>query len=243
MAALSTILEVAREIMREHKRPMHVNDIAEQAVASARNLGMTAVTFAGKLSSALSAHVKTKKPVFLRMKDPKKGTNKKGVYRLKREIQQAITARVDVPLPDKQFLGKGGEYAVMSELLFWGFNVSLMTVDYGIDVIAQNDGKFYNIQVKTASEQEGRKFTYTIKRSSFGANDNSSTFYVFVMRRKLSCIFAIIPSSQIHSLKAAGKVGGKSSLSISIHADEKWKGFHLNGNNITPHVNNFGLIR
>ncbi|MHC1753730.1 hypothetical protein [Humidesulfovibrio sp.] len=131
----------------------------------------------------------------------------------------------------------------MSELLFWGFNVSLMTVDYGIDVIAQKDGKFYNIQVKTASEQIGRKFPYTIKKSSFGANDNSSTFYVFVMRRKMTCVFAIIPSNQIHSLNAAGKVGGKSSLSICIHADEKWKGFHLNGNNITPHVNNFGLIR
>jgi hypothetical protein len=243
MAALSTILEVAREIMREHKGPMHVNDIAEQAVSSARNLNMTAEAFSGKLASALSAHVKTKKPVFLRVKDPKKGTNKKGVYRLKREIQQAITTRVDVPIPDKQFLGKGGEHAVMSELLFWGFNVSLMTVDYGIDVIAQKGGKFYNIQVKTASEQVGRKFLYTIKKSSFGANDNSSTFYVFVMRRKMSCVFAIIPSNQIHSLNAAGNVGGNSSFSISIHVDEKWKEFHFNWNNITQHVNNFGLIR
>lgn len=243
MMAVSTILEVAREIMRECKGPMHVNDIADQAVATARNLGMPAEVFAGKLSRALSAHVNTKKPVFLRVKDPKKGTNKKGVYRLKREIQQAIATRIDVPLTDKQFLGKGGEYAVMSELLFWEYNVSLMTVDYGIDVIAQKDGKFFNIQVKTASEQDDRKFMYSIKNSSFGANDNSSTFYIFVMRKKMSCVFAIIPSSQIYGLKTSGQVRGKASLSINITADEKWKTFNLNGTNVTPCINNFGLIR
>ncbi|MHC1753729.1 HTH domain-containing protein [Humidesulfovibrio sp.] len=120
MAALSTILEVAREIMREHKKPMHVNDIAEQAVSSARNLNMTAEAFSGKLASALSAHVKTKKPVFLRVKDPKKGTNKKGVYRLKRQIQQAITARVDVPPARQAVSWKGRRVRRNERVAFLG---------------------------------------------------------------------------------------------------------------------------
>lgn len=245
MTNLSTILTTARDILRDNKKAMHVNEIAEEAVMSARNQGMTAEVFSKKLSGALAAHLKLKKqkPVFMRVEGKKKGIRKKGCYRLKREVQKTIAARIEVPDAEKAFVGKGGEYAVMSELLFWGFNVSLMSVDYGIDVIAQKLSNFYNIQVKTATEQDGRKFSYSIKKSSFGAYDNSATYYVFVMRKKMDCLFAIFTSSKIHELKEAGKITGKSSLSISITVDEKWKIYRLNNVDITRNVNDFGLIR
>lgn len=245
MASLSTILETARDILRDKKKAMHVNEIAEEAVNSARNQGMTAEVFSKKLLGALAGHLKlkTQKPVFMRVEGKKKGTMKKGYYRLKREVQKTIAARVEVPEAEKAFVGKGGEYAVMSELLFWGFNVSLMSVDHGIDVIAQKENNFYNIQVKTSVEQDGRKFSFSIKRSSFAAYDNSSTFYVFVMRKKMDCFFAIFPSSKIHELKEAGKIAGKSSLSISITADEKWNSYRLNGVDVTMNINDFSLVR
>ncbi|MBI2355705.1 MAG: hypothetical protein HYV13_00680 [Candidatus Doudnabacteria bacterium] len=47
------------------------------------------------------------------------------------------------------FTGKGGEAAVMSELLFRGFNANILPVDYGVDIAAIKEARTYLIQVKT----------------------------------------------------------------------------------------------
>ncbi len=52
---LSPILTTARDILKEHNnKAMHVNEIADVAVKSARNQSMTADDFASKFSGALS---------------------------------------------------------------------------------------------------------------------------------------------------------------------------------------------
>lgn len=51
---------------------------------------------------------------------------------------------------DKIFYGKGGEFSVVSELLFRGYNASIMSVDEGIDITASKGDKFFFIQVKTS---------------------------------------------------------------------------------------------
>lgn len=53
-------------------------------------------------------------------------------------------------ITDKAFLAKGGEYAVASELMFREFNVSIMVVDKGVDLVVEKNNKYFNIQVKTA---------------------------------------------------------------------------------------------
>jgi Holliday junction resolvase len=45
--------------------------------------------------------------------------------------------------------GKGGEFAVASELLFRDYNANILTVDSGVDIAAIKDGKTYLFQVKT----------------------------------------------------------------------------------------------
>ena len=81
---LSPILLTARDILRESKKPMHVNDLATVAVSSNRNLGMSPEAFALKLAGALSQHLKlkTQKPIFAKPQN-KNGSYKKGIYRLK----------------------------------------------------------------------------------------------------------------------------------------------------------------
>ncbi|MHB8787856.1 MAG: hypothetical protein ACYC5W_16675 [Thauera sp.] len=49
-AELSPLLEAARQILIEAKQPMHVNDIAAEAVRTHRNQQMSADEFASSLS-------------------------------------------------------------------------------------------------------------------------------------------------------------------------------------------------
>lgn len=244
-AKLSPILITARDILRECRQPMHVNDIAKEALNSNRNLGMTAEVFAKKLSSALAQHLKlkTQKPIFAKPLN-KDGSSKKGIYRLKQEKTRPAAANVEPPSVATAFIGRAGEYAVMSELLFWGYNVSLMSVDTGVDVVACKNNQYFNLQVKTASAQDGGRFSFTIKKQAFEANDKASTFYVFVMRKKLSCDYAILPSNFLQTLLGAGEIGNGPTLSLTITVDERGRRYVLNGSTeINLFINNFGVVR
>jgi len=240
---LSPLLEAARQILAEAKQPMHVNDIAAEAVRTHRNQQMSAEEFAKRVASALAANLKTRAPVFAKVKN-KDGTMKRGIYRL-RQTRIAPPRPPEPPQVSAAFLGKAGEHAVMSELLFWGFNASLMAVDEGIDVVASKDNRYFHIQVKTSSPSDTGRYTFTIRNESFEANDSAQTFYIFVMRRKGGGNdYAVIPSSHLRNLKGLGVIGGANGLSITIAPDEKGRSFTMNRrDDITLFINSFGLIR
>jgi hypothetical protein len=241
---LTPILEIAREILKTAGlKGLHVDQIAVEAAKQNKNLSLPQEDFSKKLQAALAANLnlKTQKPSFARVEGKKKGSFKRGWYRVKLERTQPVVALIVAPETEKAFTGKAGEFAVMSELLFWGYNASVMTVDNGIDVIASKGGKYFHIQVKTAAEQEGGRFTFTIKNSSFLQHHSSSMFYVFVLRRKLSNEYIIIPSSYLHALVTGGKVSGGPTLSVTIAVDANGRKYMLNGNtNIDVYVGNFG---
>ncbi len=244
-AQLSPILATAKDILRENKnRPMHVNEIAELAVKSARNQAMSPEEFATRLSGALAAHLKlkTQTPIFTKPLN-KKGRPLKGIYRLKQERIPSIATNITAPEVSTNFMGKAGEQAVMSELLFWGYNASLMTVDEGIDIVASKDNKYFHVQVKASMERNSGGYSFQIKRKAFDLNHSAQTYYVFVMRKNLSCHFAVLPSSHLENLRMTNVIGGQNDLSITIVADDKGKRFSLNGSDITGWIDNFGVIR
>lgn len=241
---LPQILITARDILKENKnKPLHVNEIAEIAVKSARNQTMTADVFAAKLSGALSSHlkIKTSKPIFTKPLN-KQGKPQKGIYRLKQERVATIAANITVPAVSTNFMGKAGEHAVMSELLFWGYNASLMSVDEGIDIVASKHNKYFHIQVKSSTERAAGTFGFQIKRKAFELNQSAQTYYVFVMRKSLSCFFAILPYSHLENLRMTNVISKQGDLSINIAADNNWKRFSLNGVDITGWINNFEVI-
>lgn len=239
---LSSVVEAARQILAEAKVPMHVNDIAAEAVRTNRNQQLSAEDFAKRLASALAANLKTKAPIFAKVKN-KDGSMKRGIYRLK---QKRSTGTTPPPPPtvSNGFLGKAGEHAVMSELLFWGFNASLMAVDEGIDVVASKDNRYFHIQVKTASQNETGRYAFSIRNESFEANDSTQTFYVFVMRRTRGSDYAVIPSSHLRTQKGLGVIASTNGMSITIASDEKARTYTMNRkDDITPFINNFALIK
>lgn len=54
------------------------------------------------------------------------------------------------------YTGTAGECAVISELLFNGYNANRMMIDDGVDIIAVKDNVYYYVQVKTTSIKDGR---------------------------------------------------------------------------------------
>lgn len=77
----------------------------------------------------------------------------KGKY--KQRPSKSLPGGADVELQSKDFTGRAGECAVMSELLFRGYNVNRMMVDGGIDLVAFRNGAYYFYQVKTVSVING----------------------------------------------------------------------------------------
>jgi hypothetical protein len=242
---LTEILEIAKDILKPAGlKGMHVNAIAKAAAQNNRTLSLSEEDFAAKLSGALNQNLnlKTRRPSFAKI-EGKKGVHKRGWYRVKVEKTPTAAAQIDPPETDKAFTGAAGEHAVMSELLFWEYNASVMVVDDGIDLIASKDNKYFHVQVKTAAEQDGGRFTFTVKYNSFKEHDSASMFYVFVLRRRLRNEFIIIPSGYLRTLISGGRITQNAVLSITITADPKGVKYLLNGSvDVSPYFGNFGAI-
>lgn len=243
----SSILDVAREILAEKKGPMHVSEISEEAMRTNRNMQLAQDEFQKKLMSALAANVKTSSPIFAKVPN-KTGGTRKGVYRLRisrPKPTQPEPRDTVVPPPSTNFMGKAGEHAVMAELLYRGFNASMMAVDEGIDIVASKNNEYFHIQVKTSSQSVNGKYSFFIKNSAFDANNGGKVYYILVMRSNEGVVkFAVIPSMQLTIDRETGIVGGANGISLFVTPDEKGRSFSMNkGQSIDKFINNFGLIR
>jgi len=244
---LSPLLEAARQILAEAKKPLHVDEIAVEAVRTNRNLQMPAEEFSSKVAAALAANLRTKSPSFGKVKN-KTGGLKRGVYRVRQG-----RSKPDLPPPNPEpttpvsnnFIGKAGEHAVMAELLYRGFNSSLMAVDEGIDIVASKNNEYFHIQVKTSALGANGKYAFFIKNAAFDANNGGKVFYVLVMRNADGATkFAVIPSVQLAIHRETGVLGGTNGISLFVTPDEKGRSFTMNkGQNIDQFINNFSLIR
>ncbi|KAA2219903.1 winged helix-turn-helix domain-containing protein [Maribacter flavus] len=79
------------------------------------------------------------------------------------------------------FIGKGGEHYVTSELLFRGYNASIMSVDIGMDIIATKNNKLFSLQVKTSNLLSGNSYVFDMRKVSLERDYAGNVFYVFVM--------------------------------------------------------------
>lgn len=238
------------EALVEAKGSMHVDEIAAAIVARYPNTPIPQDDLSRKVAQTLAIEVKKGrgKSVFSKPKN-ERGGFRKGYYRLK-STGKSPSRAFKVPEPPRvssQFTGKAGEYAVMSELLFFGFNASAMTVDDGIDVIASKDDSYFHIQVKTSNAGASGKYSFKITKRAFDSKDASGTFYVLVMRiqedSRNVCEHLVIPSGEIRRLIATGVVKDGGSLSITIER-ERGKRFTLNGaQDVTWALNRFDTIK
>ena len=91
------------------------------------------------------------------------------------------------------YTGKAGEHLVCSELLFRGYNASIMSVDMGIDIIATKHNRLFSIQVKTANLNTFNYYNFDIRKTSFQKAHSGTVFYLFVLKGKTENNFFILP--------------------------------------------------
>lgn len=243
---LSPILQVAEKILKNAGRKgMHIKSIAEAAVSINENMGLTVDEFQKKVGASLAANLKlkTQKSTFAIVKwdnGPRKGKPKQGWYRIK-EKRVAHPPCIAPTPPSTIFLGKAGEYAVMSELLFWGFNVSQMTVDDGIDLVANKNNKFFFIQVKTSTQQSKGTYSFNISKKSFLKYHGQNVYYVFVLRFENSNKYIILPGTILDSFVRTKIIQDSATLSVRISVNDKHTEYKLNAKaDIGHYLGNFG---
>ncbi len=98
------------------------------------------------------------------------------------------------------FTGKAGEHLVCSELLFRGFNASIMSVDVGLDIVATKRRKMYGIQVKTSNLNSYKTYVFDIRKASFERHDSGNIYYIFVLHGDKVDDFLILPFHEVEKL-------------------------------------------
>lgn len=149
-----------------------------------------------------------------------KGGYKKGIYRLRKpkavkpiKKPDPIINPVQEPVCiESLYMGAAGEMAVCSELLFREYNVSRMSVDDGIDIVAMKNNKTYYIQVK-AVQIKSEGFSVQIKTKSYEKYNGNDCYYIIVARAEKTQ-FIVATADDIRRLISKKIVKGDKQISI-----------------------------
>jgi hypothetical protein len=242
--------EEAVEILKgAGSKGMHVDDIVAEIIRRNSVLKDPPEYIKTKVNAYLSSRAwKDGKPIagseIRKVMNPKTKTYKKGWYKFyKKPEPKEPRPHIQPDTSNTTLFGTGGEYAVASEFLYKGYNVSRPAVDDGIDLIVFKNGIFSNIQVKTASSNNG-KFQFSIKTDVFSKRSDISTFYVLLCRRVMNTHYRndyiVLPSTAIELFINQGYVNKGSaniSLNVTVNASDE---VMLNGKyDITTYLNRF----
>lgn len=150
----------AIEILKQENKPLHSKEITRLALERGI-LETEGATPESSMSAQIITDIQNKREQsdFIKVGPSTYALNPK------REDQ-----KIDVKIAEKEevedekikiesgYTGRGGEHLVCSELLFRGFNASIMSVDVGMDIIATKDHRLFSIQVKTSNLNKYRVF-------------------------------------------------------------------------------------
>lgn len=171
--------------------------------------------------------VEIEKQVDLLVKEDKKQDNESelvysnGYY--KKRKKKAVPA--DGTTLPTDYIGRAGECAVISELIFHGYNANRMMIDDGVDIIAVKDNVYYYVQVKTTNIKNGRIYAQ-IGIEKFDQFINSQMRYIIVARYndkgiERNMFFLLTPSLIQHGLYGQCIKKGNDSVSIKIQFNAK----------------------
>ena len=236
----------AIKILRDAKEPLHYEEITKRAIE--KNLIETqGATPENTMNAIIGQDIKFKKE-----KSPFRKV-KPGFIELnpsfsQQEQKQEEIKEKEIEIESKQtsstqYIGSAGEHRVVSELLFRGYNASIMSVDEGLDIVATKNEKLFQIQVKTANENKFNKYVCDIRKTSFEKFDAGNTFYIFVLMGKQTD-FLILPSSEIEKSVHEKNIlitnrGKRYRINLSIRKNNAFLGKLTN--DVTFFLNNWNL--
>jgi Holliday junction resolvase len=224
---MNTFKQAAIEVLKKSKKPLHYTEITRQALelgilkteGATPEASMNAqITVDIKNKSNGSDFIKTAPGTF------ELNPNKKEIKQTPKIIEAEKVEEEKISI-ESGATGKAGEHLVCSELLFRGYNASIMSVDVGIDIVAIKENNLFAIQVKTANLNRFNTYVFDIRRVSFERHNSGNVFYIFVLHGEKNNKFLILPlhemERKIHD-KAILEVGHGKRYRVNIKLrDEK----------------------
>lgn len=245
---MNTFKQAAIEILKKSSEPVHYRDITNEALENGliESEGSTPeATMHAQLT--VDVNKRGKSSDFIKTSPGCFSINlHKAIIALTDEVIEAEHEIEEKIAIESGYTGKGGEHLVCSELLFRGFNASIMSVDVGMDIVAVKENQVYGIQVKTSNLNRFNTYVFDIRKVSFERHNNGNIFYIFVLRGKVDSKFVILPFYEIDK-KVHEKVilevghGKRYRVNIKIRDDNVYLG-NMN-NEINYFLNNWSLIK
>jgi hypothetical protein len=217
----------AIEILKQSKQPLHYKEITRLALeqgiletdGATPDASMNAQIIVDiQKNGKTSDFIKTSPSTYSLNphKEPISAKEKVAMKKGEKEEEEKIKI-------EGAFVGKAGEHLVCSELLFRGFNASIMSVDIGMDITATKDNKLYSIQVKTANLNQYNYYNFDVRKISFEKDHGSNVFYVFVLKGEETNNYLILPriiiEQKVHE-KAILEINGGKTYRVNIRMRE-----------------------
>lgn len=196
---MNTFKQSAIEILKKAGTPLHYTEITRLALESGI-LETEGANPEKTMAAIIYVDIKTKKEGSDFIKTAPEtfalNPNKKEIKETPKIIEAEKVEEEKIVI-EGGFTGKGGEHLVCSELLFRGFNASIMSVDVGVDISAIKENKFFGVQVKTARKNSFNTYPFHIRKKSFDRFSQGNIFYILVLRDGLKNSFLILPSNEV----------------------------------------------
>ena len=244
----NTFKTAAYKILSKTGKPLHYRDITKLAISEGL-LETVGSTPEATLNAQLSLDIKQKgiESLFARTSS--------GFYAVNPEIiipndkvdeveeQNSESEKINI---ESGYTGKGGEHLVCSELLFRGFNASIMSVDVGMDIIATRDNQLFSIQVKTANINRFEQYVYDVRKVSFERHNSGNIYYVFVLHGEKKNNFLVVPllemEKKVHE-KAILEVGHGKRYRVNIKFRDDTIYLGTKAHDMNYYLNNWALIK
>lgn len=246
-----TFKEAAKLILRRKSRPMTYKKLTKEAL-NQKLISTIGETPERTMNAQIARDIKYKGVLsdFKRVAPGKFTLNEQRdilEVELKPDrISEELSSTEEVEV-EGGYVGSAGEHAVLSELLFRGYNASLMAVDTGIDILATKGNEVFNIQVKTRNISKTHKaFFFNLRIASFERHNAGRTFYIFVLKAKSKLDFLILP---LHELERSIEqefihVVGKGKLyRITVRRRQGKIYLGRRENNISYYLNRWDIIK
>ena len=205
---MNTFKQSAIEILKKTGAPLHYTEITRLALESGilETEGATPeatmnaqIVVDIKNKGGGSDFIKTAPGIFTL------NPNKKEIKETPKIIE-AEKAEEEKIVIEGGFTGKGGEHLVCSELLFRGFNASIMSVDVGMDIVAVKDNQLFGIQVKTSNLNLFDTYVFDIRKVSFERHSNGNVYYIFVLHGEKQNHYLILPFHEMEKKMHEGAI-------------------------------------
>lgn len=242
--------KAAIEILKKAKVPLHYKEITKLALeqgiletdGATPDASMNAQIIVDiQKNGKASDFIKTAPSTYTLNPTKDAGTLKEKSAKKKNEQDEEDKIKIE-----GAFVGKAGEHLVCSELLFRGYNASIMSVDIGMDITATKDNKLFSIQVKTANLNQYNYYNFDVRKVSFEKDHGGNVFYVFVLKGEEENNYLILPriimEQKVHE-KAILEINGGKTYRVNIRMREGNIFLGNKSHEVSYFKDNWGVIK